>query len=52
VDDAFPLVGETGVRAVTALGEAGLFEVTVIVGWYQHIATQLAVFDVRPPVQP
>ncbi|GGP00553.1 hypothetical protein GCM10012278_01430 [Nonomuraea glycinis] len=39
-------------RAVTALGEAGLFEVTVIVGWYQHIATQLAVFDVRPPVQP
>ncbi len=39
-------------RAVTALGADGLFEVTVIVGWYSHIATQLAVFDVRPPVQP
>jgi alkylhydroperoxidase family enzyme len=39
-------------RAVTALGTDGLFEVTVIVGWYAHIATQLAVFDVRPPVQP
>ena len=36
-------------RAVAALGAAGLFEVTVIVGGYQHLATQLAVFDVRPP---
>jgi 4-carboxymuconolactone decarboxylase len=39
-------------RAVTALGADGLFEVTVIVGWYGLLATQLAVFDVRPPVQP
>ncbi|HLU72780.1 MAG TPA: carboxymuconolactone decarboxylase family protein [Nonomuraea sp.] len=39
-------------RAVAALGADGLFEVTVIVGWYSHLATQLAVFDVRPPAQP
>ncbi len=38
-------------RAVKALGAPGLFEVTVIVGWYNHLATQLAVFDVRPPAE-
>jgi 4-carboxymuconolactone decarboxylase len=36
-------------RAVAALGTDGLFELTAIVGWYSLIATQLAVFDVRPP---
>ncbi|MEV5503436.1 carboxymuconolactone decarboxylase family protein [Nonomuraea fuscirosea] len=38
-------------RAVETLGTPGLFEVTVIVGWYNHLATQLAVFDVRPPAE-
>jgi alkylhydroperoxidase family enzyme len=32
-----------------ALGERGLFELVILVGYYQLLATQLAVFDVRPP---
>jgi 4-carboxymuconolactone decarboxylase len=36
--------------AVGALGEAGLFELVTIVGWYTMLAWQLAVFDVQPPV--
>jgi 4-carboxymuconolactone decarboxylase len=35
--------------AVAALGETGLFEVTVVVGFYQLTANLLAVFDVTPP---
>ena len=35
--------------AVGSLGLHGLFELTVLVGWYEMLATQLAVFDVRPP---
>ena len=31
------------------LGERGLFELVILVGYYQLLATQLAVFDVRPP---
>jgi len=34
--------------AVEVLGEAGLFELVTIVGWYTMVAWQLAVFDVRP----
>jgi alkylhydroperoxidase family enzyme len=35
--------------AVGVLGERGLFELAILVGWYQLLATQLAVFGVRPP---
>ncbi len=35
--------------AVTALGTSGLFELVVLVGYYQLVATQLAVFGVLPP---
>ena len=39
--------------AVAVLGTAGLFELVVLVGYYQLVATQLAVFGVEPPtVQP
>ena len=34
------------------LGERGLFELVTLVGYYQLLATQLAVFDVRPPEDP
>ncbi|MEO3860323.1 carboxymuconolactone decarboxylase family protein [Acrocarpospora sp. B8E8] len=36
-------------QAVAVLGAQGLFEITVLVGWYQLTATQLAVFGVEPP---
>ncbi|MCY1137234.1 carboxymuconolactone decarboxylase family protein [Actinoplanes sp. Pm04-4] len=37
-------------RAATkALGEQGLLELTTIVGYYNMVAWQLAVFDVQPP---
>ena len=35
--------------AAGTLGEAGLFELVTIVGYYTMVAWQLAVFDVRPP---
>jgi alkylhydroperoxidase family enzyme len=35
--------------ARSVLGERGLFELVILVGYYQLLATQLAVFDVRPP---
>jgi alkylhydroperoxidase family enzyme len=35
--------------AVAVLGRAGLFELVVLVGYYQLVATQLAVFGVEPP---
>jgi 4-carboxymuconolactone decarboxylase len=36
-------------RGVQALGEKRVFEVVGIVGWYQMIAMQLAVYQVMPP---
>ena len=36
-------------RAVDVLGEKGLFEVAAIIGWYQMIGLQLAVFQITPP---
>lgn len=38
--------------AVAVLGEAGLLELVTIVGYYNLVAWQLAVFDVQPPVTP
>lgn len=35
--------------AVASLGERGLLELVVLVGYYQLLATQLAVFGVEPP---
>lgn len=35
--------------ALDALGERGLVELVVLVGYYQLVATQLAVFGVQPP---
>jgi alkylhydroperoxidase family enzyme len=35
--------------AVAVLGERGLLELVVLLGYYELVATQLAVFDVRPP---
>jgi alkylhydroperoxidase family enzyme len=35
--------------AAGVLDEAGLFELVTIVGWYNLVAWQLAVFDVQPP---
>ena len=35
--------------AVTVLGEAGLFELTTIVGYYATLALQLRVYRVEPP---
>ena len=35
--------------AVAALGLSDLFELVVLVGYYQMVATQLAVFGVMPP---
>jgi hypothetical protein len=35
--------------AAGVLGEAGLFELVTIVGYYTMVALQLAVFDVQPP---
>jgi alkylhydroperoxidase family enzyme len=36
-------------EAVDVLGERGLFEVIVLVGYYMMVATQLATFGVEPP---
>ncbi|MEV5407496.1 carboxymuconolactone decarboxylase family protein [Thermopolyspora sp. NPDC052614] len=36
-------------RAVALLGARGLFEITVLIGYYEMTATQLAVFGVLPP---
>ena len=36
-------------RAIDQLGEKGLFELTGIIGWYQMIGLQLAVFRIMPP---
>lgn len=38
-------------RAVEVLGERGLFELVALIGHYDMIATQLAVFGVRAPEQ-
>jgi 4-carboxymuconolactone decarboxylase len=35
--------------AVAGLGERGLFELVALVGYYDQVATQLAVFGVKPP---
>lgn len=35
--------------AAGVLGEAGLFELVTIIGYYTMVALQLAVFDVQPP---
>jgi hypothetical protein len=35
--------------AVALLGERGLFELVALVGYYDQVATQLAVFGVEPP---
>jgi 4-carboxymuconolactone decarboxylase len=35
--------------AVAGLGERGLFELVALVGYYDQVATQLAVFGVEPP---
>jgi 4-carboxymuconolactone decarboxylase len=35
--------------AVAGLGERGLFELVALVGYYDQVATQLAVFGVQPP---
>ncbi|MET7399136.1 carboxymuconolactone decarboxylase family protein [Dactylosporangium sp. NPDC005572] len=35
--------------AAAVLGEAGLFELVTILGYYTMVAWQLAVFDVQPP---
>jgi 4-carboxymuconolactone decarboxylase len=37
--------------AVDALGASGLFELVVLIGYYQLVATQLAVFGVVPPAR-
>jgi hypothetical protein len=38
--------------AAAALGTSGLFELVVLIGYYQLVATQLAVFGVMPPTNP
>jgi len=35
--------------AVATLGKRGLFELVALVGYYDQVATQLAVFGVKPP---
>lgn len=40
---------DTYARAVAALGEAGLFELLTLVGYYAMLALQLRVFRVDPP---
>jgi 4-carboxymuconolactone decarboxylase len=35
--------------AVAGLGERGLFELVALLGYYDQVATQLAVFGVEPP---
>jgi alkylhydroperoxidase family enzyme len=35
--------------AIAGLGERGLFELVALVGYYDQVATQLAVFRVEPP---
>ncbi|GAA4551377.1 carboxymuconolactone decarboxylase family protein [Pseudonocardia xishanensis] len=37
--------------AVAVLGERDLFELVVLLGYYDFVATQLAVFAVTPPVE-
>jgi 4-carboxymuconolactone decarboxylase len=39
-------------EAAGVLSEGGLFELVTIVGWYNLVAWQLAVFDVRPAGTP
>jgi 4-carboxymuconolactone decarboxylase len=40
---------ESYASAAATLGAAGLFELVTVVGYYNMVAWQLAVFDVRPP---
>ncbi|MBO3747376.1 carboxymuconolactone decarboxylase family protein [Streptosporangiaceae bacterium NEAU-GS5] len=47
--EAGDLDDETYDKAVALLGARGLFEITVLVGYYEMTATQLAVFGARPP---
>jgi 4-carboxymuconolactone decarboxylase len=39
-------------QAVSALGTAGLLELTTIIGWYAMLAIQLSVFGLLPPEAP
>jgi alkylhydroperoxidase family enzyme len=47
--DRQTLDDEEYAAGVAALGERGLFELVSLVGYYDMIATQLAVFAVHPP---
>ncbi|MDO5499015.1 MAG: carboxymuconolactone decarboxylase family protein [Propionibacteriaceae bacterium] len=43
------LADEEYAHAVAELGEAWLFEINAVIGYYQLLARQLALFGVRPP---
>jgi alkylhydroperoxidase family enzyme len=47
--DKQTLSDEEYAAAVAGLGERGLFELVALVGYYDQVATQLAVFGVVPP---
>jgi 4-carboxymuconolactone decarboxylase len=47
--DTGDLDEETYEQATALLGARGLFEITVLIGYYEMTATQLAVFGVLPP---
>lgn len=47
--DAGALDGGEYARAEEYLGTEKLFHVVTLVGYYRMVATQLAVFDIRPP---
>jgi alkylhydroperoxidase family enzyme len=47
--DRGTLDGDEFATAVGVLGEAGLLELVTIVGYYNMVAWQLAVFDIQPP---
>ncbi len=49
--DTGDLDDETYEKAVALLGAQGMFEITVLIGYYGMTATQLAVFGVLPPGQ-
>ena len=40
--------GDAVERLRASLGDAGIFEVSTLVGYYTTLAVQLALFDVRP----
>lgn len=47
--DAATLEADEYARASEYLGTENLFHVVTLVGYYRMVATQLAVFDIRPP---